>query len=106
MADGDEEGGGVRTECTKTRRQGRAWCAVENTREPLLSDGRVYIKLGGVFNPGRFCSQGTLGDVWGHLSLSRLGDAVGSICRMLLNTLQGTRQPTTRNMYPKSIVPR
>lgn len=26
-----------------------------------------------VLNQGQFCPQETLGDVWGHLSLSRLG---------------------------------
>lgn len=29
MADGDKDGGGVRTECT--RRQERAWCVAENS---------------------------------------------------------------------------
>lgn len=100
MADGDEDGGGVRTECTKTRRQERAWSAVESTREPLLSNGRVYISLGGVFAQGDSAPKG-------HWAMS------GNIChcqdwkmlwveaRMLHNILRGTRRPTTRNGVPQ-----
>lgn len=75
VADGD--GGSVGTECTKTRRQTGVRHVVENIQEPLLSNGRVYIRFRGTFNPGRFCFQGTLGDVWGSLSWSRPQDAIG-----------------------------
>lgn len=100
MADGDEDGGGVRTEHTKTRRQERAWCVVENTREPLLTHGRVYVRLGGVFIQGGSAPKGhwaVSGDICHYQDWKMLWVEA----RMLLDTLQGTRRPTTKTDVPQ-----
>lgn len=106
MADGDEDGGGVRTECTETRRQGRAWCVVESTREPLLSNGEFTLSWEEFSTQGDSAPKGhwaMSGDIchcrdWEMLWVASVG-CCSTPCRAQDGPQQGI-------MYPKSIVPR
>lgn len=80
-----------------------ALCHKQCHKEHLCIYILTFLEFSVVLNQGQFCSQETLGDVWEHLSLSRLGVQVlssGARAAAQCPTVAGLAQLTKNDLAP------